>query len=215
LAPKPNKSFAKATTKLGLATTIAALWLTAIPITGAVADVQISAARAAAIQQCNRLAARFPLHDWGNTQIQLYRSCMAQHGQQEWLAKRLTVNWPQMGMMRILALRDWDTLWWKNGTHLRRVVAIIKMEVRSWKSSLYLGLSVGPQYWLLHPSRFNGRKRMWCYRSTALKLELRRALQVSAEGFTERHIAAQLTEPQWLDRVDTAIARWPTAAAAT
>jgi hypothetical protein len=83
LAPKPNKSFAKAATKLGLATTIAALWLTAIPITGAVADVQISAARAAAIQQCNRLAARFPLHDWGNTQIQLYRSCMAQHGQQE------------------------------------------------------------------------------------------------------------------------------------
>ena len=49
----------------------------------------------------------------------------------------------------------------------------------------------------------------------SLKLELRRALQVSAEGFTERHIAAQLTEPQWLDRVDTAIARWPTAAAST
>ena len=83
MAPKPDKSFAKAATKLGLATTIAALWLTAIPITGAVADVQISAARAQALQQCNRLAARFPLHDWGNTQIQLYRSCMAQHGQQE------------------------------------------------------------------------------------------------------------------------------------
>ena len=65
MAPKPDKSFAKAATKLGLATTIAALWLTAIPITGAVADVQISAARAAALQQCNRLAARFPLHDLG------------------------------------------------------------------------------------------------------------------------------------------------------
>ena len=83
MAPKPDKSFAKAATKLGLATTIAALWFTAIPSTGAVADVQISAARAQALQQCNRLAARFPLHDWGNTQIQLYRSCMAQHGQQE------------------------------------------------------------------------------------------------------------------------------------
>jgi len=83
MAPKPDKSFAKAATKLGLATAIAALWLSAVPITGAVADVQISAARAAALQQCNRLAARFPLHDWGNTQIQLYRSCMAQHGQQE------------------------------------------------------------------------------------------------------------------------------------
>jgi hypothetical protein len=83
MAPKSEKSFAKATTKLGLVTTIAALLFTAAPITGAVADVQISAARAAAIQQCNRLAARYPLHDWGNTQIHLYRSCMAQHGQQE------------------------------------------------------------------------------------------------------------------------------------
>ena len=83
MAPKSEKSFAKATTKLGLATAIAAFWLTAVPITGAVADVQISAARAQALQQCNRLAARFPLHDWGNTQIQLYRSCMAQHAQQE------------------------------------------------------------------------------------------------------------------------------------
>ena len=83
MAPKSEKSFAKATTKLGLATTIAALWMTAVPITGAVADVQISPARAQALQQCNRLASRFPLHDWGNTQIQLYRSCMAQHGQQE------------------------------------------------------------------------------------------------------------------------------------
>ena len=83
MAPKSNKSFAKATTKFGLAMVIAALWMTAVPITGAVADVQISPARAQAIQQCNRLAARFPLHDWGNTQIHLYRSCMAQHGQQE------------------------------------------------------------------------------------------------------------------------------------
>ena len=83
MAPKSEKSFAKATTKLGLATTIAALLFTAVPLASAVADVQISAARAAALQQCNRLAARYPLHDWGNTQIQLYRSCMAQHGQQE------------------------------------------------------------------------------------------------------------------------------------
>src|SRR5262245_65932288 len=45
-------------TKLGLATTIAALWLTVVPITGAVANEQISAARAAALQECNRLAQR-------------------------------------------------------------------------------------------------------------------------------------------------------------
>ena len=75
------KLFAKATTKLGLATTIAALWLTVVPITGAVANEQISAARAAAIHECNLLAARYPLHDWGNTQIHLYRTCMARHGQ--------------------------------------------------------------------------------------------------------------------------------------
>ena len=91
MAPKSDKHivarlFAKATTKLGLATTIAALWLTAVPIASAVAQGapgQISAARAAALQQCNRLAARFPTNDWGNTPIQLYRSCMAQHGQKE------------------------------------------------------------------------------------------------------------------------------------
>jgi hypothetical protein len=96
MAPKPDrlalifgmvtKLFAKTTTKLGLATTIAALWLTAVPIASAVAQGapgQISAARAAALQECNRLAQRYPLHDWGNTQIHLYRTCMARHGQKE------------------------------------------------------------------------------------------------------------------------------------
>ena len=50
MAPKPErhivaKVFANATTKLGLATFIAALCLTVVPIDGAAADVQISAAR--------------------------------------------------------------------------------------------------------------------------------------------------------------------------
>jgi hypothetical protein len=83
MAPKPDKLFAKATMKLALATAIAALWLTAVPLASAVADVQISAARAAAINECSRLAARYPQHDWGNTEIHLYRTCMAQHGQRE------------------------------------------------------------------------------------------------------------------------------------
>jgi hypothetical protein len=96
MAPKPDrlaiifgmvaKLFAKTATKLGLATTIAALWLTAVPIASAVAQGapgQISAPRAAALQECNRLAQRYPIHDWGNTQIHLYRTCMARHGQQE------------------------------------------------------------------------------------------------------------------------------------
>ena len=96
MAPKPDrlaiifgmvaKLFARTTTKHGLATTIAALWLTAVPIASAVAQGapgQISAPRAAALQECNRLAQRYPIHDWGNTQIHLYRTCMARHGQQE------------------------------------------------------------------------------------------------------------------------------------
>ena len=78
MARKPDRL-----TKLGLATTIAALWLTVVTITGAVANEQISAARAAALRECNRLAQRYPLHEWGNTQIHLYRTCMARHGQQE------------------------------------------------------------------------------------------------------------------------------------
>src|SRR5437899_12583890 len=84
--PRVASILAKASSKLGRATTIAALWLTAVPIASAVAQGapgQISAARAAALQECNRLAQRFPLHDWGNTQIHLYRTCMARHGQQE------------------------------------------------------------------------------------------------------------------------------------
>jgi hypothetical protein len=55
--------------------------LTVAPTTAA--NGQISAARAAAIHECSLLAARYPLHDWGNTQIHLYRTCMARHGQQE------------------------------------------------------------------------------------------------------------------------------------
>jgi len=55
----------------------------------------------------------------------------------------------------------------------------------------------------------------WSQKHVALSLDsaeaqvggrqLRRALQVSAEGFSEGRIAAQFTQPQRLDRVDTAI----------
>jgi hypothetical protein len=85
LAPKAKRS-AETTTKLGVATTIAALWLTAVSIAGAVAagtSGQISAARAAAIHECSLLAGRYSQHDWGNTEIYQYRACMARHGQQE------------------------------------------------------------------------------------------------------------------------------------
>ena len=86
MAPKPDRLaghlFAKATTKFGLATAIAALWMTALPLASAVAqEPGLSAARAAALQECNRLAARYPTNDWGNHGTYLYRSCMARHGQ--------------------------------------------------------------------------------------------------------------------------------------
>ena len=77
------KCSANAATTFGLATTVAALWMAAVPFAGAAADVQISKARAAALQECNRLAERYPTNDWGNTDVYLYRSCMARHGQQE------------------------------------------------------------------------------------------------------------------------------------
>jgi len=87
MAPKTERLvvarlFTNSTTK-ELATIIAALCLTVAAIDGATADVQISAARAAALQECSRLASRYPINDWGNTESYLYRSCMARHGQKE------------------------------------------------------------------------------------------------------------------------------------
>ena len=70
-----TKSFAKATGKLALAVTVAALWMAAGPIAGAAADgYPISAARATALQACSG-----SVDEWGYA----YRACMAQHGQAE------------------------------------------------------------------------------------------------------------------------------------
>ena len=74
LTSKP-KLFAKATTKLGLATTVAVLWMAAVPIAGAApAGYPISAARATALQACSGFA-----DEWGYA----YRACMAQRSQAE------------------------------------------------------------------------------------------------------------------------------------
>jgi hypothetical protein len=88
MAPKSERHivarlFANSTTKLGLAAIVGAFCLTVVAFDGAAADVQISAARAAALQECSRLASRYPINDWGNTESYLYRSCMARHGQKE------------------------------------------------------------------------------------------------------------------------------------
>ena len=88
MAPKSEKqtaakAFALSTTKVWLITFVAALCLTVVPMTSAAAEVQVSGARAAALQECSRLAARYPTNYWGNTDIQLYRSCMVRHGEKE------------------------------------------------------------------------------------------------------------------------------------
>ncbi len=43
-----------------------------------------TAGRAAAIRECNRAAAKYPNATYGATfEINVYRACMTQHGQQE------------------------------------------------------------------------------------------------------------------------------------
>ncbi len=43
----------------------------------------VSADRARALRACIDLAAPFKNYAWGNTEIEIYRSCMVQHGQPE------------------------------------------------------------------------------------------------------------------------------------
>jgi Tfp pilus assembly protein PilE len=45
--------------------------------------VHMSAARAAALRECNARAEPYIQRDWGVTQLQIYRSCMAEHHQPE------------------------------------------------------------------------------------------------------------------------------------
>ena len=43
----------------------------------------VTGSRAKAIQNCMETSGKFSQSSWGNTQIQLYRSCMAGHGETE------------------------------------------------------------------------------------------------------------------------------------
>lgn len=43
----------------------------------------ISAARAAAVHECSVRAAQYPEWEYGNTELYIYRACMAEHGQVE------------------------------------------------------------------------------------------------------------------------------------
>lgn len=65
----------------------------AATVTGAIALMALSqayaasrpmnAARAAAIHECSVLAGRYPETTFGSTEFQLYRACMARHGEME------------------------------------------------------------------------------------------------------------------------------------
>jgi len=72
------KLSANVATKFGLATTVAALWMAAVPFTGAAAadppGYPISAERTKALHECSGLA-----DEWDYA----YRDCMGQHGQAE------------------------------------------------------------------------------------------------------------------------------------
>jgi hypothetical protein len=43
----------------------------------------VTGSRAKAIQDCMGTSGKFSQSSWGNTQVQLYRSCMAGHGEVE------------------------------------------------------------------------------------------------------------------------------------
>jgi hypothetical protein len=77
--------FAKATIHVGLTSIVAVLWIATAPTSGAVAGTrdQTNAARSTVIHECSVLAGQYSVHDWGNTQIQQYRACMARHNQRE------------------------------------------------------------------------------------------------------------------------------------
>jgi hypothetical protein len=42
-----------------------------------------AADRAAAIHECSVRAGKFTQHGWGDTELYVYRACMAEHGQKE------------------------------------------------------------------------------------------------------------------------------------
>ena len=73
-------------TALGLAMTVAVLWMATVPFAPAAAaesGYQISAGRAAAIHECSVLVNQYSEDDWGSTEIYQYRACMTEHSQQE------------------------------------------------------------------------------------------------------------------------------------
>jgi hypothetical protein len=53
------------------------------PWVGPHGQIEISAARASALRECNAIAAQYPDYVWGNMEIYQYRACMAEHHEVE------------------------------------------------------------------------------------------------------------------------------------
>jgi hypothetical protein len=60
-----------------------ALAMRASPSFAQRSEQPISAARESALRECNGAAEKYHNNRWGTTQLQIYRSCMAQQGEQE------------------------------------------------------------------------------------------------------------------------------------
>jgi hypothetical protein len=66
-------------------TALALVALIAAPafVQSANAAPPVDAARAQAIHECNVRAQKYRQYTWGDIEIQTYRTCMSEHGQQE------------------------------------------------------------------------------------------------------------------------------------
>jgi hypothetical protein len=76
---KANKSLAA----LALGLALSALASPSFAQRSAAGEAGMSAARAQAIHECNAKSGKYIEHTWGDNEIYIYRSCMAEHGQPE------------------------------------------------------------------------------------------------------------------------------------
>jgi len=68
---------------VGIAVLGTAAAASAQEVNGAIAAHGISAARAAALRECSVQAQRYPETTWSSLEFEVYRACMARHGQAE------------------------------------------------------------------------------------------------------------------------------------
>ena len=62
---------------------LGAVMLAPVGYAQAQGNVRVDAARAAAVHECGLLAQRYPETTFASTEFELYRACMARHGQVE------------------------------------------------------------------------------------------------------------------------------------